>query len=50
MGRPVAIIVIGPDGVTVKPVVDLTKLALAAITASAATLGVLRAMRRVGRA
>jgi hypothetical protein len=32
MGRPVAIIAIGPDGVTVKPVVDVTKLVLAALT------------------
>ena len=32
-GRPVAIIIIGPDGVTIKPVFDLTKIALAGITA-----------------
>lgn len=36
MGRPVAAIVIGPDGVTVKPVVDVTKVGLAALTAFAA--------------
>jgi len=46
MGRPVAIIAIGPSGVTVRPVVDVTKLALAALTASAAMLGLRRAMRR----
>jgi uncharacterized spore protein YtfJ len=46
MGRPVAIIVIGPGGVTVRPVVDLTKVALAALTASAAMLGMRRTMRR----
>jgi len=46
MGRPVAIIAIGPSGVTVRPVVDLTKVALAALTASAAMLGLQRAMRR----
>jgi len=46
MGRPVAIIAVGPSGVTVRPVVDLTKVALAALTASAAMLGLQRAMRR----
>lgn len=50
MGRPVAIIVIGPNGVTVRPVVDLTKVALAALTASVAMLGVRRAIRRARRA
>ena len=33
MGRPVAVIVVGPDGVKVKPVLDMTKLALTAIGA-----------------
>ncbi len=33
MGRPIAAIVIGPDGVKVKPIVDATKVALAAIGA-----------------
>jgi uncharacterized spore protein YtfJ len=33
MGRPVAAIVIGPDGVRVQPIVDATKIALAAIGA-----------------
>ncbi len=46
MGRPVAIIAIGPNGVTVRPVVDVTKVALAALTASAAMLGLRRTMRR----
>jgi uncharacterized spore protein YtfJ len=46
MGRPVAVIAIGPDGVTVKPVVDVTKVALAGLTAWAAMLGLLRARRR----
>jgi uncharacterized spore protein YtfJ len=32
-GRPVAAIVIGPDGVKVRPIVDVTKVALAAMTA-----------------
>lgn len=33
LGRPVAVITIGPEGVTVKPVVDATKIAIAAMTA-----------------
>jgi len=32
-GRPVAAIVVGPDGVKVRPIVDVTKVALAGITA-----------------
>ena len=32
-GRPVAVIVIGPDGVKIKPVFDVSKIALAGITA-----------------
>ncbi|HYU71520.1 MAG TPA: hypothetical protein VEL31_02475 [Ktedonobacteraceae bacterium] len=45
-GRPVAIIIIGPDGVTVKPVFDLTKIALAGITAWTTMLAVLRRARK----
>jgi uncharacterized spore protein YtfJ len=32
-GRPVAVIVLGPDGVRVKPVLDMTKLVLTAVGA-----------------
>jgi uncharacterized spore protein YtfJ len=32
-GRPVAIIVVGPEGVTVRPVFDITKIVLAGIAA-----------------
>ena len=46
MGRPVAIIAVGPNGVTVRPVVDVTKVVLAALTCSAAMLGLQRTMRR----
>jgi uncharacterized spore protein YtfJ len=49
MGRPVAIIAVGPNGVTVRPVVDVTKVAMAALTASAAMLGLRRAMRRAAK-
>ncbi len=31
--RPVSVIVVGPNGVEVKPVIDVTKIALAALTA-----------------
>ena len=48
-GRPVAIIIIGPDGVTVKPVFDITKIALAGITAWGAMLGVLRRVRKASK-
>lgn len=30
--RPVAVIIAGPDGVTIKPILDLTKIGLAALT------------------
>ena len=45
-GRPVAIISIGPDGVTVKPVFDLTKIALVGITAWTSMLWVLSRARK----
>jgi hypothetical protein len=45
----VAIIAIGPDGVTIQPVLDVTKVALAGLTAWATMLGLLRAKRRAGR-
>ena len=48
-GRPVAIIVIGPDGVRIRPVVDATKLALAAITTWGAMAVMLRKMRKASR-
>lgn len=36
IGRPVAVVIAGPEGVRVKPVFDLTKCGLAALTAFAA--------------
>jgi uncharacterized spore protein YtfJ len=42
-GRPVAVIEVGPDGVRVKPVIDLTKVGL---TVVAAALTVWRATRK----
>jgi uncharacterized spore protein YtfJ len=46
MARPVAAIQIGPDGVTVKPVFDATKLGIAAITAWGAMMLSLLSLRR----
>jgi uncharacterized spore protein YtfJ len=40
MGRPVAVITVGPDGVEIKPVLDLTKLAITAVGALGAATAV----------
>ena len=48
MGRPVAAIIIGPDGVRVEPIVDASKVAIAALTtfvAMAALFGKMRGRR-----
>jgi uncharacterized spore protein YtfJ len=47
-GRPIAAILIGPDGVKVQPIVDATKIALAAMAAwgSVALLAIRLARRR----
>lgn len=47
MARPVAVIVLGPDGVKVKPVLDTTKLALTALGAFGAAAAL--SMRLVGK-
>jgi len=44
--RPVSVISVGPSGVRVEPVVDITKVALAFITAVGAMLVALNKMRR----
>ncbi len=48
-GRPVAIIIIGPDGVVVKPVFDVTKITLAGITAGISMLAMLRKVRKASK-
>lgn len=48
-GRPVAAISIGPQGVHVEPIVDVTKLGIAFFTALGAIFMARRAMRRAGR-
>jgi uncharacterized spore protein YtfJ len=45
LSRPVAVIVASPEGVRVEPVVDVTKIALAALTAAGFMLGMLLRMR-----
>lgn len=49
-GRPVAVITIGPDGVSVKPIFDLTSFLLAGLTAATAMVAALVRLRRVARA
>lgn len=46
LSRPVAVIVASPDGVQVQPVVDPTKIALAALTAFGFMAGMMMRMRR----
>ncbi len=48
-GRPVAVISVGPDGVEVRPVVDPTKIALAALTTLGAMLLMLGKLRSASR-
>ena len=49
VGRPVAAISVGPNGVRVEPVVDATKIALAFFTMLGSMLIMLGRMRRAGR-
>ena len=48
-GRPVAAIIIGPEGVRVEPVVDVTKIALAVFTTAGAMLLMLGKMNSMSR-
>jgi uncharacterized spore protein YtfJ len=47
--RPVAVISVGPDGVTVRPIVDVTKVVLALVTAWGAMALTLVRMNRARR-
>ncbi len=49
LGRPVAAIIIGPDGVQVEPIVDATKIAIAFFTALGAMWMALSRMRQAAR-
>lgn len=49
MGRPVAAILIGPDGVRVEPIVDPTKIALAFFTTIGAMFVSWRAIRKAAK-
>jgi uncharacterized spore protein YtfJ len=44
LSRPVAVVVASPEGVRVEPVVDITKIALAALTALGFMVGMMRRM------
>ncbi|SRR5579884_2346785 len=46
-GRPVAIIIIGPDGITIKPVIDVTKIVLALVTVLGTAVMLLRVVNKV---
>lgn len=46
LSRPVAVVIASPQGVRVEPVVDVTKVALAALTAGGFILGMLLRMLR----
>jgi len=48
-GRPVAVIIIGPEGVSMKPIFDITKIALAGIAAWITMLTLFRRVRNVRR-
>ncbi len=48
--RPVAVIIAGPQGVRVEPIVDLTKIALAGLTALAFLLGMRVRLSRMRKA
>lgn len=49
LGRPVAVISVGPDGVCVEPVKDITKIGLALLTTAGAMLVMFGRMRRASR-
>ena len=49
LSRPVAVIVASPEGVRVEPVVDVTKVALAALTAGGFMVGMLLRMARLSK-
>ena len=49
LSRPVAVIIASPDGVRVQPIVDPTKIALAALTAVGFMAGMMLRMRRAAR-
>jgi uncharacterized spore protein YtfJ len=47
--RPVAVIEIGPDGVRVEPIVDVTKICIVFFTAFGAVFAALRKIKRVAK-
>lgn len=49
LSRPVAVVIASPDEVRVEPVIDITKIALAALTASGFMMGMLMRMMKGSR-
>jgi uncharacterized spore protein YtfJ len=49
LGRPVAVIVINPAGVTVQPIFDMTKISIATLTAFASIFSMFGKVRRSRR-
>lgn len=49
LARSIAVVVASPEGVHVKPVLDFTKIALAALTAAGFVLAAWKGMKRPGR-
>ena len=47
--RPVAVVIASPEGVRVEPVIDLTKVALAGVTAAAFMFGMLGRLRKASQ-
>lgn len=50
LARPVAVVILSPEGVRVEPVIDLTKIGLAVITAWGFMLSIIMRMRRPRKA
>jgi uncharacterized spore protein YtfJ len=48
-GRPIAVIVVGPEGVTIKPILDVTRVALAAIGLWSSLIAIFRKRAKSGQ-
>ena len=48
-GRPIAVIVVGPEGVTIKPILDITRVALAGIGLWSGVVAIFRKMANSGK-
>ena len=48
-GRPIAVIVVGPEGVTIKPILDITRVALAGIGLWSSVITMFRKRAKSGK-